>query len=436
MQREKNDVAFHLVKAAAQEGLEIFLWREHNTFPLLSGHDLDVLVSRKRLFEIEQFLKREISKIGWKPLLVVRFGSRITYLLGRENATPGRDGDFLQLDLHTALTVGGIPYVSSANLIKRCRIEKGIYWLDRVDGATVSFLERFLSGVDLKPGYKDEWNWALLTDPDRVRELLIGAVGEKVASALLRGDHNDRGTSKVRRRLVIRSLVLRFSETLRVLRDKVRDSVRNFFHPTGEFWTICGPDGAGKSTIISKLEKLVEGRLAIKVYVFHSRPYLIPRLAHILPMRKHDRKNILNKRSYESRQGVLKSWTRLIILFLDYHLGYWILIRPLLGKGDLVLFDRFAQDYLVDPRIRGISVSSWILNKFLKLAPKGDKAIFVVASPESLVDRKGELTLEEAENQLRGYEAIARVDPKALTIDTERMTSDEAANFLASSFVT
>ena len=50
-----------------------------------------------------------------------------------------------------------------------------------------------------------------------------------------------------------------------------------------------------------------------------------------------------------SRRPLSLSVLALLVLLLDFLLGYWFVIRPLLAGWGLVVFDRYYDDLLVDP---------------------------------------------------------------------------------------
>jgi thymidylate kinase len=192
---------------------------------------------------------------------------------------------------------------------------------------------------------------------------------------------------------------------------------------------MSGPDGAGKSSIADGLLAAASRRLVAGVTRYHTRPYVIPRLALLAPIRGARRAALLGDRRYE-RPSALRSVLRLIVLVVDHQLGYWLRIRPRLARGELVLFDRHVADYLVDPAIRGIDAPAPVLRAAAALVPRGHTHVYVIARPETLVARKYELSMREATAQSRGYAALAAADRRGFVVQTDELGVEDAARRL------
>jgi thymidylate kinase len=427
----KHEVFAHLARAAEEAGLGLCLWRDRATFPRLSGFDADVLVPPRSWAEIEQFLRDTLGPLGWDLRVAVRRGHLVTCLLARRDAEPGDDEGFLQLDAHAALTAGGWPLASAAALRGRSRVEQGVRWLDATDAAVVGWLEPLLSHGDPKPGYREGVRTALDRDWNRVHALVAEAVGRPLAARLLADVSAPPPVAQLRRALRRQAVRRRWRETVRVLAWKAWDAVAAYLRPSGRLWTVSGPDGAGKTALLAALTPLVARRILVDVERFHTRPYLVPRLGRVVPMRAERRRALLHERGYEAQLGAAKSLVRLVLLLVDYGLGYWLRVRPRLARGRLVVFDRYVQDYLVDPRIRGLDLPLRLLAACARLVPRGARHVYVLARPETLRGRKPELSPEEALAQARRYRALAAADPRAVAVESDEVSAAVAARRLA-----
>ena len=98
-----------------------------------------------------------------------------------------------------------------------------------------------------------------------------------------------------------------------------------------------GPDGSGKSTIISGL---LEKKLPFdSSYYFHLKPFY----------QKESKKNVVVEDPHKfAPYGVLKSYVKLMVFIFQYNYGWIKNINPLLKKSSLVIFDRYFDDMLVD----------------------------------------------------------------------------------------
>lgn len=427
----KSVVAFRLAAAAERLGLGVCVWRDRESFPVLAGFDLDLVGPRGCEPEFGRLLRSECSEAGWEVLQRISRGPVTTFLLAAQSATPGDDDEFLQVDLHTGLTARGLPYLTASGIMGRSEVQAGIRWLDSTDAAMVSWLEPLLAGVAPKPRYREALETAVARDPERAGRLLADAVGRRLAARLVAGGSGAVTPVALRRAFVPRALLRRPGETLAVLTGRLRDTVRNLVFPPGRLWVVVGPDGAGKSAVIERLPPLVERRLALAVTRFHTRPYLIPRLARLLPLGRRRRAAALGERRYEKRPGRVTSALRFVLTLLDYTVGYWVRVRPRLARGHLVVFDRYIHDYLVDPRLRGIDLPRGLLHACFRLVPAGDRRIHVMSAPATLARRKSELAEPEAATQLSRYRELLAADPGGFALETDDRDAAASARVLA-----
>jgi thymidylate kinase len=97
------------------------------------------------------------------------------------------------------------------------------------------------------------------------------------------------------------------------------------------------------------------------------------------------------------------STARLFAHLLDYWLGYLLLIRPLLARSCLVVFDRYFHDLLADPKRYRYGGPLWLARSVGWLVPKPD-LLFVLDAPEQVIlSRKQEVLPQEVLSQRRLY---------------------------------
>jgi len=398
-----------------------YLWRDPDVFPKLAGFDMDVIVRGKSWKTIPTLITEVLDQCRWSILANVRRGTVHTLLAMRDSSNGSSDDDFLQIDLHRFLTASGVPYVDLSTLFQRAVTIDSAPFLCPADGATVSILDSVITGHTPKPQKVAAFAEAQRVEPDRVSYLLRRALGRR-ADALLRAGVPPRRIwynsfiQALRRRPVTFALALWLTMTERA---------SAFISPAGLMMSISGPDGVGKSTLMKHLSRLVERKVCLGVQVYHSRPYLIPRLAYLLPRDRRIR--TLATRGYEKKKSPLKSWLRLTILVVDHLLGYWVKIRPQLARGKLVIFDRHFLDYRVDPQIRGIDLHPLVLRRANALIPRPDLQVVLLAGAETLFARKKELEVREAAKQLDLYRRFASETPGGLVLDTDYSAPEELA---------
>jgi len=103
------------------------------------------------------------------------------------------------------------------------------------------------------------------------------------------------------------------------------------------------------------------------------------------------------------------SMMRLGGVYADYLAGHRRLIRPALERGELVVFDRYFHDILVDSKRYRYGGPQWLLPAMKNLLPQR-RVFFVVldADEKVILSRKQEVSLEELRAQRRKYAALAR----------------------------
>jgi thymidylate kinase len=426
--RGKAELYCFLGSEASARALDLCYWRDREDFPRLIGFDLDALLPRRSWRGMLRVLQTTLPALGWEVLMSVHRGPVWTCLLARRDARIGEDHDFLQVDLHSDFTVSGLPFADTIKLLDRTLVRDGVRWLDDIDAAVCAYLQPAIANGQIKARYDEAFERAQASAPDRVDAFCESAVGIPSA-ATLRTLLARAGCSSLRRGLRRVALTRRPFRTAALMLQKLVDAVVMYWSPAGQLWTFSGPDGAGKTTVLEVLKPLAERRIVVTVNQLHSRPYIIPRLAVLLPRSR--RAEVLTVRQYEKRLGLLKSIIRLSILIVDLQLGYWLKVRPKLARGHLVVFDRYYQDMLVDPRLRGISLPYSVLQVCACFVPHGHRHVYLMASTEVLETRKKELSRDEATRQIEHYRRLASKDPQAVIIDTGHRSAVDIAKEVA-----
>jgi thymidylate kinase len=94
----------------------------------------------------------------------------------------------------------------------------------------------------------------------------------------------------------------------------------------------------------------------------------------------------------------------------DYWLGYVLLLIPGLVRSSLIIFDRYYYDMVADPARYRYGGPRRLLEVLSRVAPHPDLTLLLDAPADVIVDRKGELTLHEAEHLRGSYLSVcARV---------------------------
>jgi O-antigen/teichoic acid export membrane protein/thymidylate kinase len=188
--------------------------------------------------------------------------------------------------------------------------------------------------------------------------------------------------------------------------------LRNWFRPNGVLITILGPDGVGKTTLSTTIFDLFGPAFGPRK-VLLWRPEVLPRLSK-------DPSSIDPPHS-KPPHGAFESIARIVAIFFDYWLGHFILVKPLLSRSALILYDRDIHDVLVDHRRYRYGGPRWVLTLLTNLLPRTDSLYLILAAaPEVILERKQEVAPTEVRRQLAAYRTLAEDLPNAHLIRTDR----------------
>jgi thymidylate kinase len=122
-------------------------------------------------------------------------------------------------------------------------------------------------------------------------------------------------------------------------------------------------------------------------------------------------------------------WLRLLRSFVLFWVGFTRTVRPALKGGTLVVGDRWAYSYLVQPgplRFRG---PKWLAAWAIRALPQPDLVVNLTATVEVILERKRELSPEEVAAELVAWSSLPL--PQLLTLDASRDVVDIVADIEA-----
>ncbi len=201
---------------------------------------------------------------------------------------------------------------------------------------------------------------------------------------------------------------------------------RRWFQPTGLCVVVLGPDGVGKSTLVVRLGQELRTCFRRR-QSFHWRPGVIAR--------KKVTSATTDDPHGKPTRGALASTLALLGIFLDYWLGYRFILQPLLARTGLVIFDRYYQDLLIDPRRYRYGGPMGLAKLIGRLVPPTDLLFLVLdAEDEVILSRKREVPLSELRRQRECYRQFPKGEERARLVKTDQgvePTLGEATRFVA-----
>ncbi|WP_333840209.1 DapH/DapD/GlmU-related protein [Pelomicrobium sp.] len=377
--------------------------------------DLDLVVSQEAFQKIPRLLARFCREQDVRLVQWIQHEQTAIYFVLVWTDTAGKPC-YLALDVCSDYYRAGRRLLAADEILAGRRLEldgagepKGFY----VPSPAVQFIYYLLKKIDkgnLEDHHGEYLSERWRQDPDRARVLLerfwlTGGNAQRLACAAESNDWSAvRGDLPALRRALHRAVPRSFASMLGELHRKV---VR-VLQPTGALVVFLGPDGSGKSSVIEQV--LADLAPAFrKTYRFHLRP-------RALGSGNTTFARVTTPHASPPR-GTLGSAAKLLYLALDHLVGYALVVRSLITRSTLVVFDRYYHDLLVDPgRYRHggrLTLARWLA----RLVPRPDLWVLLDVPAEVAQARKAEVPAAESARQRRAYIELTARLANAIVID-------------------
>lgn len=385
-----------------RQGIAWCVLRNHQDFPepRSATSDIDVLVGDNPERRARAFLAdagRCCSSAMFGRHGVQHDGSRHSVWLTSGLGPP------LHVDFFTSCTWAGQRLVDESRVLAARERHSRAVAAAPGHEAAISLLSYCFHRGAVKPEYRQSIQQAARARRAQFEGCLAPVWGARRASELAdlaaAGDWDGCATW-VRRAKRLRWMRALWSplETWSYLRTALSVLAERAWHPPGVWIAFLGPDGAGKTTVIEalrqRLDKLFPPDLQLHC---HWRPRWLPGPGTLLG--RPEEASVNTTPHARRPHGALVSVARLAYFWVDYVLGHWVRVRPVLARGGLVTFDRYAYDFEIDPLRYRLRVSTWLARLSARTAPRPELVFVLDASAAVLHARKQELPLEVLEAQ-------------------------------------
>ena len=169
--------------------------------------------------------------------------------------------------------------------------------------------------------------------------------------------------------------------------------------------SFMGVDGSGKSTLIKKLNERLK-KSSLKIKNLHLRPYFFLTDTSTVNSNPHDQK---------PPSSQLISLIKILKWFFIYHIFF---IMNLNKKNQLIIFDRYAHDLLIDKIRYRFNLPKKLTKLILNLFPKPHLWIVLKAPIKVIEKRKKELPTKELKRQMNEYINFSKKKKNVIILDT------------------
>ena len=152
-----------------------------------------------------------------------------------------------------------------------------------------------------------------------------------------------------------------------------------------------------------------------------------------VPLHRFNRRAapVTNPHALQPRSLIL-SYLKLGYMLAHAWIAHVLVVLPRLSQGQLVLFDRYFLDYIVDPRRYRLSQRSEAFARALaQFTPRPDLQFVLDVPAQELQRRKSEVSRAESQRQRRTYAEWLGALPNTMVIDAARPIATVASDIAA-----
>jgi thymidylate kinase len=409
--------AFHAWRRAE---IDFLVLRNYESLPESTTNEIDVLVGKDGRARAEKILLSTAEANGFRLHNRAEFATLALYFSRPES------GEQVHFDLFAALKWRGFDFLRCQDFLTQKILRGDLAIPHPAHEAATNLLASFIFIGQVKPKYRDSIAAAFRAEPETVINLLAQSYGVDHARAVVTAAQREewprieKCAGKLRRTLILRQLA---GSPLRTLGALFADGARllnRFFRKPGLAIVLCGADGSGKSTVAPKVIEMLSGTFSPqKGRHIHWKP-------RVFSSEKSEVRGAATDPHRQQPRNWLVSHVYFKLHWLEFFIGWFLRICPVLFRGGLVLIDRYYYDFFVDQRRYRLRVPRLFVRWGCFFLPKPDLAFLLDAPAEILQARKQEVPLQETARQVRAYRELFQTLPNGVIVDATK-TSEEVA---------
>lgn len=398
----KTDILFveAFFKELKRQDIKYCILRNADEVECGDAHDIDMTVDKSSLKKAENILMSIAKEKDWKLHIKTgsakdRFNIKCYHFFTVTEAQKKKDIHIVHFDIYPTFTWKGYILLNNDALIQGIDESTVYHRADPAIEAVTKLFIRLLHNGYIKTKYKDYIKSIFDTSGEKVKTILKCFLSEEQSEEILDIVKKEKwrileeSRNKIIADIKRNAKSNRFGQKLYLMKKS--------FNKAGIMVAFEGTDGSGKSTIINALPAVLGNSFPETMQdYYHWRPGFLKK-----EKRDKNRQSIVVTEPHAKKPyGRIKSFLKFTYFNLDYILGYWFKLRWQISKGHLVIFDRYYYDYYLDKRRYRLTISDTVLDLFKFFIPKPDVTFLLVGNPQTLYERKKEISVNEIQIQI------------------------------------
>lgn len=370
----------------------------YDTFPTHVTSDIDFMVNETDFKRLPSLLSSFAGRFGFR--LIQAFDHEVSarcYVLAK---CEEKDCAYLNLDAASDYRRSGRKWLKAKDVLSRRRLHPRGFWIPSPADVFIYCLVKRIERCDLREKHCLFLSMTYAEDPqacgEAVRKYWSAESTERICDAARFNDWSGVSSSIVAFSKELLTLARKNNLGTRLL--EFSRKCRRLIFPTGCWIAVAGPAGSGKSSLIAALAN--QCSLAFNYVEYYS---LRPKL---LVAGKPNRDAITDLH-VQTVRSFTASFSRNVLVLVDYIVGYWLVVRPQMVRSTLVTFDQYYRDSRTDPRQAQSYILRWTTSLQERLIPLPDLILVLNAPRETLQARLRGVSLEDCTRQRAAYKELA-----------------------------
>jgi thymidylate kinase len=397
----------------------------YDDYPEHIGSDVDFMVPVKWVDRLPALVAAAAARCGAHVIQQLKHETTATYFVIAR--LDGSSVSYLHPDSSSDYRRGWRRWLDADEVLGRRRRHLRGFWIPSAADAFAYYLIKKIDKAQPLLGEQaEQLERRFSEDPEGgarvLRALLPGPLADQVENAARGGNWSELPPlERLRGALHRRAPADPVSVRLRQAISDLRRVTKRVAAPTGLHVAFLGPDGSGKSSIISRVCEEMS-RAFRRVHYQHLRPGLLSRAKDSGPVTDPHARPV---------RGRIGSTLKLLHFWLDFVLASFLWIKPRKVRSTFLVFDRYYHDILADPRRYryggSIRLARWLGRT---LVPHPDLVFILDAPAQVLQERKKEIPLKEGERQRAAYLALKSEFDSVRVIDVAQPLDKVVADVL------